>query len=234
MEHDLTSADSGNSKVVIAYFWKVDRRSVPTAFLSMAFDRYFLRRLSNVHFAKLLGTGRGETFTPRDADLGRWGVIAVIDEDSIKKFDESRIIKKWRKHSLSEITLTLDPISSHGLWSKKNPFDWSITPADNLPVVAITRARIKWAQNFRFWRAVPPVTASLLSSPGLIRAIGIGEAPIGLQGTFSLWENAKAIRDFAYKGVEHQRAIAATKEFDWYSEELFSRFAVRNMRGSFE
>jgi hypothetical protein len=65
----------------------------------------------------------------------------------------------------------------------------------------------------------------------LIAAIGIGEAPIGLQGTFSLWENGKALRDFAYKGQAHQRAIEATAQYNWYAEELFSRFAVRHVRG---
>jgi hypothetical protein len=29
----------------------------------------------------------------------------------------------------------------------------------------------------------------------------------------------------------HQKAIAQTSEFDWYAEELFARFAVREMRG---
>ena len=82
----------------------------------------------------------------------------------------------------------------------------------------------------RFWRSVPPVTISLKSAPGLVAAIGIGEAPIGLQGTFSLWESAAAIRDFAYKGAAHQKAIADTSAYKWYSEELFARFAVHEMK----
>ena len=90
---------------------------------------------------------------------------------------------------------------------------------------------LKASQTMRFFKSVPPVTASLHSSPGLISTIGIGEAPIGLQGTFSLWESMQAIKDFAYKGAAHQKAIAQTSEFDWYAEELFARFAVREMRG---
>jgi len=86
-------------------------------------------------------------------------------------------------------------------------------------------------EKFSFWRSVPPVTASLKGSPGLIHALGIGEAPIGLQGTFSIWENAAALRNFAYGGQAHQKAIAATAEHQWYSEELFARFAVIHERG---
>ena len=72
------------------------------------------------------------------------------------------------------------------------------------------------------------------AAPGLVAAIGIGEAPIGLQGTFSLWDSAAAIRDFAYKGAAHQKAIADTSAYNWYSEELFVRFAVREVRGTLQ
>jgi hypothetical protein len=218
-------------KVVVAYFWRVEKRSLPFALFSMARDRRRLRKSHGVHFAKMLGTGTGENFTPSDADLSRWGVLAVIEETELETFDSNEVIVGWRKRSISEVRMTLDPIASHGLWSGSNPFDWSHTPASDIRVVAITRARIKWLQNFRFWAAVPPVSTELHQSPGLITALGIGEAPIGLQGTFSVWENGKVLRDFAYKGSAHQGAIEATHRFNWYAEELFSRFALRDMRG---
>lgn len=83
-----------------------------------------------------------------------------------------------------------------------------------------------------FWRSVPPVTVSLKSATGLISAIGIGEAPLGLQGTFSIWESSAAVRAFAYQGEAHKAAIAATARERWYSEELFARFAVISESGS--
>ena len=76
------------------------------------------------------------------------------------------------------------------------------------------------------------MTTSLRGSAGLRAAIGIGEAPIGLQGTFSLWESSAALRDFAYKGAAHSAAIAATEKLQWYAEELFARFAVIDESGS--
>ena len=218
-------------QVVVAYFWTIKKSDLPFAFFSMARDRGRLRRSQGVYFAKMLGTGTGENFTPSDADLTRWGALVVIDEGTLESIDSLPVVHSWNKRALHEVRLVLDPISAHGLWSGSNPFDWSVTPAADSQIVAITRARIKWLQNFRFWRAVPPVSADLHQSPGLISAIGIGEAPIGLQGTFSLWENGKVLRDFAYKGQAHQRAIEATAQYNWYAEELFSRFAVRNVRG---
>ena len=219
-----------SSEVTVIYFWNIRPRNIGFALLRMALDRGVLRRLSGVRFAKMLGTGKGETFTPRDADANRWGALIVIDSAYVEALDNSKLIKRWRAHSLSEVRYLLDPISSHGLWAKTNPFAYSTVQTDG-EVIAITRARIKWFQNLRFWRAVPPVTQSLHSSPGLINTIGIGEAPIGLQGTFSHWQTGAALRNFAYKGAAHQEAIAATERHNWYAEELFARFAVRDIRG---
>ena len=215
--------------MIVAYFWRIKPSAVPFAFLAMAIDRFALSRSANVGFYKSLGTGKGETFTPADANTLRWGLIAQVND--IEAFDQSLVVKRWRKNSVDEFRAVLEPISSHGQWAGKEPFvvtakDWTG------PVAAITRARIKWHQNFRFWSSVPPVTISLKSAPGLMAAIGIGEAPIGLQGTFSLWESSDAIKNFAYKGAAHQKAIADTATYNWYSEELFARFAVKDMRGT--
>jgi hypothetical protein len=217
---------------VVVYFFTVPPKGIPFAFLSMAIDRMRSRKFTGISFSKLLGTGSGQTFTPSDAVLTRWGMVVAIDENRIEAFDQSSIISNWRKRSTSEFRTVLSPLSSHGLWAKKNPFDF-IAPLSNpdAQIAALTRARIKWNKNFIFWKSVPPVVIDLHSNPGLHAAIGIGEAPIGLQGTFSLWKSASALRDFAYKGKAHQVAIAQTQSIGWYSEELFARFEVLALRG---
>jgi hypothetical protein len=216
--------------ITVIYFWQIKKVLVPVAILFMAIHKFALRRLPGVSFVKLLGTGKGESFTPKDADPYRWGALVTIQQDNLDNLDKSKVIRGWQKIAKKEYRAILKPISVHGLWSGKQPFevekfDW------NGKIAAITRARIVWRKNLIFWRAVPPVTISLHQSPGLINAIGIGEAPIGLQGTFSLWESAAHLRDFAYKGQAHTQAIKATEENKWYSEELFSRFAVVQERG---
>ncbi len=216
--------------ITVIYFWQIKKVLVPVAILFMAIHKFALKRLPGVSFVKLLGTGKGESFTPKDADPYRWGALVTIQQDSLDNLDKSKVIRGWQKIAKKEYRAILKPISVHGLWSGKQPFevekfDW------NGKIAAITRARIVWRKNLIFWRAVPPVTISLHQSPGLINAIGIGEAPIGLQGTFSLWESAAQLRDFAYKGQAHTQAIKATEENKWYSEELFSRFAVVQERG---
>jgi hypothetical protein len=217
--------------MIVAYFWTIKPRAIPFALFAMGIDRFSLWRSPNVGFFKSLGTGKGETFTPADANSLRWGLIVQVQD--LEAFDQSLVVKRWRKRSVDEFRAVLEPISSHGKWAGKEPFVATAKDWDG-QVVAITRARIKWHQNFRFWRSVPPVTISLKSAPGLLAAIGIGEAPIGLQGTFSLWESSAAIKNFAYKGAAHQKAIADTATYNWYSEELFARFAVREVRGTLQ
>ena len=196
----------------------------------MAINKIQLKKLPGISFVKMLGTGKGESFTPKDADPTRWGILVTVSENQISNLDKSFVIRSWQKICKKEYRVILKPISSHGFWSRKQPFsvekfDWSAK------IAAVTRARIVWRKNVIFWRAVPPVTESLHQSPGLLNAIGIGEAPIGLQGTFSVWKDAASLRDFAYKGRAHSEAIKATSAQQWYSEELFARFAVIEERG---
>ena len=203
---------------------------LPIAIVFMAINKIQLKRLPGISFIKMLGTGKGESFTPKDADPTRWGILVTVSENQISNLDKSFVIRSWQKICKKEYRVILKPISSHGFWSRKQPFsvenfDWSAK------IAAVTRARIVWRKNLIFWRAVPPVTESLHQSPGMLNAIGIGEAPIGLQGTFSVWKDAASLRDFAYKGRAHSEAIKATSAQQWYSEELFARFAVIEERG---
>ena len=55
--------------------------------------------------------------------------------------------------------------------------------------------------------------------------------PSALQGTFSVWRDAAAIRDFAYRLPVHRAVIDQTRSTGWYAEELFARFAVLEVTG---
>ena len=83
-----------------------------------------------------------------------------------------------------------------------------------------------------FWAAVPPVSADLRAAPGLRLALGIGEAPLGLQGTFSVWDSTSALNAFAYRRAPHAEVIDRTRREGWYAEELFARFALRSAVGT--
>ena len=203
----------------------------------MAFDRRKFRKIPGVTFAKLLGCGTGETFTPSDAALNRWAILLVVEsseiDSAISSIDSASLMKKWRKNSENEYRAVLQNISSHGKWSSQEPFQPSVSKVQSQDrIAAITRARLRPSRALTFWRSIPPVVDALSRSKGLLQSFGIGEAPIGLQGTFSLWESSEALRAFAYESAAHKKAIADTAQLQWYSEELFARFKVLDERGA--
>jgi hypothetical protein len=219
---------------VTLHVWRVPRRNVPAALARVAYDRARLRRTPEIRFAKLLGTGNGRSFRPGDTDLTRWAaVVAWDDEAASAGFAETAVARGWRAISAGHATVDLRPVSSHGTWSGRMPFDRSgpARPRTDGPVLALTRARLRPGRAWTFWRAVPPVARELHRAPGLVARFGIGEAPVGWQGTVSVWRSAADLVGFAYRLPEHRAAIARTATAGWYAEELFARFDVCGVSG---
>ncbi len=219
--------------LVTLHVWRVARSRVPAAMLRMAADRRPLRRIPGLRFSKLLGTGSGRTFTAIDVDLTRWALLATwASRDAAAAFEASGVARRWGSISAEASRLDLLPLTSRGHWSGREPFGRPSAARCDGPVAALTRARLSPRRARTFWRAVPAVSADLAHRTGLRFAIGIGEAPVGLQGTFSVWESADALSDFAHRRPAHREAIRRTAEEGWYSEELFARFAVLASSGT--
>ena len=220
--------------LVTLHLWRVRPRGVPAAVLRIGRDRGRVRRTPGVRFAKLLGTGDGRTFALRDADPLRWGLLATwADAAAAAAFDGSPVVRSWERDAAESFRLDLQPVASRGTWSGRQPFGDPVPVRTDGPVVALTRARLRAAAAPTFYRAIPPVSVDLGTRPGLRAAVSIGEAPIGLQGTFSLWESASALREFA-RADAHAAVVARTEPERWYAEELFARFAVVGRRGTLD
>ncbi|MGI5148565.1 monooxygenase [Plantactinospora sp. CA-294935] len=188
-------------------------------------------------------------------------LVVWADPERAAAFDETPVGRAWRRVALAGARLDLRPLASRGRWSGAEPFGGVSRPgaepfgvprpgaepfvgvprsgpdsaaagaAPDRPVLALTRARLRPLRAGTFWRAVPPVAAALRDAPGLLARFGIGEAPLGWQGTVSVWRNATYLRQFAYRSPEHRAAIARTTSQRWYAEELFARFEVGNLAG---
>ena len=221
--------------LVTLHLWRVAPRRVPAALARMGLDRGRVRRTDGVRFAKMLGTGDGRTFTVRDADPLHWGLLATwASLEAARAFEDGPVARAWRRTAEEAYRLDLRPTVSRGRWSGRQPFGDPAPVREEGPVAAVTRARLRPSAAARFWAAVPPVSADLHRSPGLRAAVGIGEAPLGLQGTFSLWDSATSLRAFAHRGAAHQEVIARTPREGWYAEELFARFAVVGSSGTLD
>jgi hypothetical protein len=200
----------------------------------MGLDRRHLRRTDGLGFAKLLGTGDARTFTVRDADPRHWALLATWSSAAAAEaFESGPIARGWERIAHERLRVDLRPLASRGEWSGRRPFGAPTPLPYDGAVVAVTRARIAPRKMATFWRAVPRVSADLAQCPGLRLAVGIGEAPVGLQGTFSLWTSGDALTEFAHRRGPHVEVVARTTTERWYSEELFARFAVLSVDGTY-
>jgi hypothetical protein len=213
---------------------RVPIAAVPRAVLRMGLDRRHLARTPGLRFWKLMGTGDGRTFDARDADPRTWALLGVWDDAAaLAAFEAtSPVAAAWGGIAEESWRADLRPLAASGRWSGEEPFAVTGTARHDGPVAAITRARLAPGRMRRFWSAVPPVTADLHTHAGLRLAVGIGEAPVGLQGTFSLWDSARDLLGFAYRSEAHRRVIDETARQGWYAEELFARFAVLGTTGT--
>lgn len=224
------------SPVVDLHVWGV-RRSLP-AMRRMATGRRHLRDTPGLRFARLLGTGSGRSFAPRDADPHHWALLTVWDDAAAAdRGPDRRVTAAWEADAHERLRVRLRPLGSRGRWAGQEPFGELASPSATRhdgPVAAITRARLRPTTARSFRRAVPAVVRDLHASPGVSLAIGIGEAPVLLQGTFSLWSSATALEDFAHRSAAHRAAVRRTGPARWYAEELFARFAVDTVEGTYD
>jgi len=218
-------------------FWGVPAHAVPLAVGRMGLDRVHLRRAragGGLRFAKLLGTGDGRTFTMRDADPRHWGLLTVWDDDvAADRFESGPTHRRWDTLAGERLDVRLTPVSTRGRWSGAEPFGSPAPSPTPGPVASITRARIRPTRMRQFWRIVPPVSADLHAMAGMRLAVGIGEAPIGLQGTFTIWDGEQPLREFAHRRAAHVAAMRACGEGGWFAEELFARFRLDRLSGTF-
>jgi len=215
--------------LVTLHVWRVPGRAVGGALLRMARDPRRLRALPGVRFGKLLGTGTGVGFGPGDADLTRYAAVVAWDDPA--GGDLGRVGAAWGALASRAARVDLTPLTSRGRWSGRAPFGDPAGGRCDGTVLALTRARLRPTKALTFWRAVPPVARELAAAPGLLARFGVGEAPIGWQGTVSLWRGAADLTGFAYRQPEHRAVIARTPVDRWYAEDLFARFAVGGISG---
>ena len=196
-----------------------------------------LRRVPGLRFFKLLGSGASNGFGLWP-NLDRYGFMAVWEDEAAATafFAHHTLWQAYQARSAEQWALQLAPIKAQGLWDGQTPFDYATTmaAADDAPMAVLTRASINWRKTRRFWQFVEPTSAALAGAAGVRAAIGLGELPVVRQATFSVWESAQAMQQYAYRDARHREVIALTRREKWYSEELFARFRVLSSAGSLD
>jgi hypothetical protein len=224
-------------ELVTLHVWGVSGAQVPSALAAVAAQRRAVQRSAGLTFAKMLGTGSGRSFTLAGADPRHWALLACwADVRAAAAFERSAVVRGWDERSVGmggeRLRVLMSPLASRGRWAGREPFGSPAEAAHDGPVAALTHARIRPSRVVAFWRAVPAVSKRLQGCSGLRLALGIAEVPVGVQGTFSVWDSVAQLRAFAYGSAEHAAVIARTAEAGWYGEELFARLAVLEAHGT--
>ena len=193
-----------------------------------------LASVSGLTFSRLMGSGSGNGFSLAP----NWGVFAWLGqwadgEAADRFFRENDWFAEVVAHTDHRLTIRLEATMSHGEWGGGNPF----TPRPDrydpaAPVAVITRATIHARKLPDFWRYVPATSASVHDHPARLLSLGIGEYPVFMQATFSLWTSGAAMTAFAYAGANHREVVRLTRERGWYKEELFTRFRLLGAEGT--
>ena len=190
-----------------------------------------LRQVPGLRFARALGSGRegGFGLTP-SAD--RQGLFALFDDAAAadRFVEQSSVMVAYRDHAQELLVAKLRASSCRGSWDGVS-MAASVPPDSHAPMAALTRAAIKPQHAFAFWRHSPPSEAGLGNAPGCRLAVGLGEAPLLRQATFSVWDDSAAMDAYARSGP-HLSAIRAAQRHGYFSESMFVRFAQLDLRGA--
>lgn len=210
-------------------FWTMRQNIVP----KLRSDILAGSRVEGLTFNRIMGSGAGNGFSLRPnwsvyAWLGHWESTAAADAF----FAEHPWWREIKQHSDYRMTFRLAATMTHGTWGGQKPFTAQPDDYDpSEPVAVITRATIRPHKLLDFWRYVPQTSASIHDHPERLISIGIGEYPVFMQATFSLWTSGAAMQRFAYRSQHHKEVVQLTRERNWYKEEQFTRFRVLGMEG---
>ena len=209
---------------LISFFQYAGIKNKWYAFTRMGRPPILQKKINGLTFFKPLGTGSGNGFSIKP-DFSTFGFVAVFkSEELAKEFLGTDVVKEYTKTAISYSHILMHTVKSHGEWSKLNPFESSVEYDKTKPLAVITRATIKPKLAYQFWKNVPAVSKSMDKYDELVFSKGIGEFPLLMQATFSLWSSAEAMMNYAYKNPKHAEMVKKTRELNWYSEELFARF----------
>ncbi len=203
------------------------------AFGMMQFAHAPLKKVKGLAFYKLLGSGK-KNFDPMP-DWSVYGLLQVWENEQAAQnyFQEHPLNARYQKNSAEQLTFFMKNKKAYGLWSGANLFETHESLDEDNPYVAvITRATIKLHMLRRFWNYVPTSQLDLVDNPNLLFTAGVGERPFTQMATFSLWNDANALKKFAYRNQNHRHAVQQTQALQWYKEEMFTRFQPYKIVGS--
>ena len=184
----LPGASAAAGEVVVLLLVDIKPASRLWGFSRLVRGTAPLRNQPGLKFAKVLGSGRDGGFGVQPS-ASRQGLFTVFDSEASadRYIADSDIVRGYRERSGDCCVLKLRAYSCRGSWSGTSLAVSTQAPASG-PIAALTRASIRPRKAFEFWPLADPAQVSLEAAKGCRLAVGLGEAPLLRQATFSVWD----------------------------------------------
>ena len=166
-----------------------------------------------------------------------WGMLQLIRGPLTRPTDPA---VRWRK------VLGSGHNGGFGLrpaWNRLGLFCAFDTPESAQRWLNTSREVTDWRSRAAHWLTVlleptrryaislsPAAEHALAQAPGCQLAVGLGEAPLLRQATFSLWQSQSSMDAYARSGA-HLEAIRQAYSQGFFSESMFTRFRVLELAG---
>lgn len=225
-----TASAAALPTVALLLLARLHSRAVPWGLSRLVLGARWLGKVPGLRFARVLGSGRDGGFGLAPG-LDHQGLMCFFDdEDSARAFAaDAPVMRAYRDHARESLVALLRASSCRGSWSGVSLAISAPAQAD-APMAALTRASIRLRHAAAFWQHAPAAHDGIARAAGCRLAVGLGEAPLLRQATFSLWDNARAMEAYA-RGGAHLAAIKGAHEQGWFSESMFVRFAPIEISG---
>ena len=174
------------------------------------------KNVPGLTMAKVMGSGHGGGFSLRPSATHQGLICTFTQLDLALEFLQSPAVQAYRSRARECWAGVLSVQSARGHWDKQA---WQASSAQAMgvhaqtpgPVAVLTRASIMPTKAMAFWRYAPAAQADLNQAPGCLLAMGLGEAPLVRQCTFSVWQDTAAMLQYAHQGAHQQASAAAYK-----------------------
>ncbi|MEY4651520.1 MAG: hypothetical protein RI884_101 [Pseudomonadota bacterium] len=206
------------------------------------------RGVPGMQFTKVMGSGHDGGFSLRPSTSHQGLVCLLNTVADATAFLEGPLVQAARERARESWTGLLAVTSSRGQWDGQS---WGPSAKESLgahaddaatadltdhadaPIAALTRASIRPSKVAAFWRHAPASQEAMAQAQGCDLAVGLGEAPVLRQCTFSLWRNVQAMTAYARGGAHGAAAQAAIRQ-DYFTESMFVRMKLLQSSGNWK
>jgi hypothetical protein len=161
--------------------------------------------------------------------VGGVALIAAWDDDeSLDRFLSHPLARPYERGWRARF----EPVRTVGAWPALPDLPRQEQPTDDQPVAVLTMARLRLRRAGAFATAAAPAEREALHHPAFLEGLSLMRPP-NLISTFSLWRNAREMRQYtvgSYPGG-HSQAMRKHEERVFHHETVFVRLRPYAVEG---